>query len=394
MRGLLPFLSLAICLLPSGCQKPQGDGVTRIVLVTMGGLAHPRHGGREVMESWGQKGLRFSQASAASNWVAPSVASLLTGRNPRAHGLINLEGASCSSKCPTLPEVLAEADWTCHAVLGDSFLMEPRGLDRGFETWEFLGAGSGPDSAVDQAVLDSGLDHLRATSGPCFLWLHLAGPRPPYSAPDGWPADRLMQPGQSLTHLLKLQSQADPAGREDLIALHLHDQNSLLESVDQWLGLLDKETLVAFVGSSGFELGEQGRLGSGTSMGEEALAVPFMLLGPGIPVGQVQRRVGHVDLMPTLLDLAGLPEPRDLAGVSILPGRSAAWRPLFSSTRRAHSRDVVYEEGLKLLRDGETGDCSLYDLDRDPDELMEHGTRLGSDRTRLRQVLLDHLERP
>jgi arylsulfatase A-like enzyme len=194
--------------------------------------------------------------------------------------------------------------------------------------------------------------------------------------------------------LLKLQSQAGPADREDLIALHLHDQTSLLESLDQWLGLLDKETLVAFVGSSGFELGEQGRLGSGTSMGEEALAVPFMLLGPGIPVGQVQRRVGHVDLMPTLLDLAGLPGPRDLAGVSILPGRSAAWRPLFSSTRRAHSRDVVYEEGLKLLRDGETGDCSLYDLDRDPDELMEHGTRLGSDRTRLRQVLLDHLERP
>jgi arylsulfatase A-like enzyme len=109
-------------------------------------------------------------------------------------------------------------------------------------------------------------------------------------------------------------------------------------------------------------------------------------------VGQVQRRVGHVDLMPTLLDLSHLRGPHDLGGISILPGREAPWRHLFSSTRRAHPRDVVYEEGLKLLRDGETGEVFLYDLDRDPDERMSHGSRLGSDRTRLRQVLLDHLE--
>lgn len=385
------LLSALLMCFMTACGQEASRGISSVVLVTIDGLAHERHGGREALEEWAEDALGFPSVSAASNWVVPSVASVLTGKNAVDHGLSDLEGGFCDQDLISLAEVLTGAGWVCHALVADEFLDNPRGLDQGFASWESPG---GEALGGTEAVLKRGTALLASSRGPVFLWIHLGGPRPPYSAPKNWNTERQLQPGQDLERLLRLTRGVDPAPLDDLVELHLHEQRLHLGALSTWLDGIGPRTLVAVAGTCGFELGEQGRIGTGTSMGQEALAVPLFLRGPGVAVGRIQRRVGHVDLMPTLLDLCGQAWPPGLSGISILPGRSAPWRPLFSSTRRAHRRDVVFEESLKLLRDGESGELTLYDLGRDPSERMDHGTRLGSDRTRLRKVLHDHLGLP
>lgn len=82
---------------------------------------------------------------------------------------------------------------------------------------------------------------------------------------------------------------------------------------------LNEKTLVIFIGDNGFHLGEREHWNKGTLF-EQSCRVPFIVAGPGVPVGQVARSpIELVDLYPTLLDLCGLKAPHRLAGESIKP---------------------------------------------------------------------------
>ena len=47
--------------------------------------------------------------------------------------------------------------------------------------------------------------------------------------------------------------------------------------------------------------------------------VPFVLRAPGIPTGRSDAVVSHVDVLPTLLDLAGLPADTEASGIALAP---------------------------------------------------------------------------
>ena len=88
----------------------------------------------------------------------------------------------------------------------------------------------------------------------------------------------------------------------------------------QRLGIAD-ETVVVFSSDHGEMLGDHGFVEK-CLMYEEAVRVPCVLAWPGgLPAGgEVHVPVGGVDLMPTLLELAGAPLPAPL------DGRSLGWR--------------------------------------------------------------------
>lgn len=112
---------------------------------------------------------------------------------------------------------------------------------------------------------------------------------------------------------------------------------------------------------------------------EEAIRIPMLVRWPGqVEPGQVlDCKVGLQDLMPTLLEWAGVPSPDHLHGSSIAPwlrGERPEWRETFyveNITRynRRHQR-AVHADGWKLiLSDG--GSNELYDLEKDPEEELD-----------------------
>jgi arylsulfatase A-like enzyme len=161
------------------------------------------------------------------------------------------------------------------------------------------------------------------------------------------------------------------------------------------LGLAD-DVLFVFMSDHGEEFLDHGSHWHGLNVYAENTAVPLILWGPGrVPAGvTVDEIVQSLDVMPTLLDLAGLEIPETAQGQSLVPLMSAAarggsaselgWetRPAISermlsggiARSRALGRDRSYyailDGGWKLVRvmtlKGETLHHELYDPAADP----------------------------
>ncbi|NJN83592.1 MAG: sulfatase-like hydrolase/transferase [Caldilineaceae bacterium] len=121
---------------------------------------------------------------------------------------------------------------------------------------------------------------------------------------------------------------------------------------------------------------------------EDSIRVPFIINGPGtIPASvELNEFVGLEDLMPTVLEWAGLPVPNHLHGKSLLPllggqsGAEAGWRESYYVENRLKN-DNVFQRAIRTdrwklilsesrsLRDYAL-DGFLYDLENDPEEEM------------------------
>ena len=126
-----------------------------------------------------------------------------------------------------------------------------------------------------------------------------------------------------------------------------------LQAVDRQLQLvqaeldrlgLSRNTIVVFTSDHGEMGGAHGLRGKGPFAYQEAIHLPFQVLHPDVKGGQsCQALSSHIDLVPTLLDLAGVPEGRraELAGRD-LPGKSLAGAISAPARSSLHSvRDSV-----------------------------------------------------
>ena len=79
-------------------------------------------------------------------------------------------------------------------------------------------------------------------------------------------------------------------------------------------------TMIIYTSDHGDMLGSHGLWYKGPQMYQECVNVPFIVRMPGGAKGAVSTSVvSHLDLIPTMLDLAGIDIPASLHGVSILP---------------------------------------------------------------------------
>jgi arylsulfatase A-like enzyme len=97
--------------------------------------------------------------------------------------------------------------------------------------------------------------------------------------------------------------------------------------------------------------------------------VPLIVSGPGVPTSRVRDQVRHVDLLPTLLDLAGLDAPSGIDGRSLRPlleGGDLSEEPAYMEAvgvKLEGSRITgARTPDFKYLKPG-TGKPVLYSLD-------------------------------
>lgn len=142
-------------------------------------------------------------------------------------------------------------------------------------------------------------------------------------------------------------------------------------------GELDS-TLVIYMGDNGFAFGEHGLIDKRTSY-EESMRVPLLARCPDLFHGgqTVKDVVAGLDIMPTVLDVAGAPVPAGLDGKSWLPlaqGKPVEWRKEllyeyywernFPQTPTQHA---LRTDRYKFIRYQGIWDVDeLYDLQEDP----------------------------
>ena len=81
-----------------------------------------------------------------------------------------------------------------------------------------------------------------------------------------------------------------------------------------------KDTVIIFMSDNGFLLGEH-RIPNGKQYPyEESIRIPFEIRGPGIPKNEVRKQPGaNIDIAPTILDLAGIPNAAPVDGRTLMP---------------------------------------------------------------------------
>ena len=158
-----------------------------------------------------------------------------------------------------------------------------------------------------------------------------------------------------------------------------------------------ENTYILLTSDNGSFAGEH-RLRSGKQAPyEEAIRVPLVVRGPGVPAGQVMQQLSlNIDLAPTIAEMAGGAVPDFVDGRSLMPqlhgeqttsSRHAFLLELFAPITRARptSAAEVSDEGSKPTRavtpyralrtadatyvEYETGERELYDLQADPYQL-------------------------
>ena len=147
---------------------------------------------------------------------------------------------------------------------------------------------------------------------------------------------------------------------------HMDENIGRIMGAVEKAGLQDR-TLYVVTSDHGDYLGDHNLTSKSARPYDGALRIPLIFRGPGVPTGVSDELVEIVDVMPTLLDMLGIPETAGNQGISLVPVMAGR-----------KGRDLIYMQALtnRMIRtkrakywiDG-SGEEVLFDYSNDPDEL-------------------------
>ena len=189
----------------------------------------------------------------------------------------------------------------------------------------------------------------------------------------------------------------------EVVQQHIADYYGMISHMDAQIGrilaALDRhglrdETLIVFLSDHGLSIGGHGLMGK-QNLYDEAMRAPLILSGPGVPQGESDALVYLFDVYPTVCELLGLePPPGEIDGRSLVPllrGEQTAVRDAIFSAYLNVQR-AVRDERWKLIEYPRVRITQLFDLERDPDEVVDlasdpaHKERVRALRARLAEL--------
>jgi arylsulfatase A-like enzyme len=392
-----------------GAEPP---GAPNVLVVVIDSLRAAEADGTEVVPAvvgLGAEGATFTRAYSASSWTKPSVATLLTGLDPAAHGAVRHRDV-LAQELTTLPETFAARGYRTAVFSANPWVSPTFGFAQGVEHFvesdpggevtrlmagvrvvqlvaravpalpvaaglQALRTGLGVDTegrtncARDDELTVAIGDWLRRAEAPFFAYVHYMGAHLPYEAPGPRRVERAAQLAMSRGDL---PLAADALRAEYLAALRHTDGQlaALLRLLDE-RGLADR-TLVVVTADHGEELGEHGQLGHGKNLYHETVEVPLVLRFPGrvAPGTRVDALMGSRGLPALVLALLDAPAAGGDAAVrdarTVGPVRLALDLDGGASSASLVSAAFQYIETTAHL--GAEPRRELFDLRRDPGE--------------------------
>ncbi|MFN0244388.1 MAG: sulfatase-like hydrolase/transferase [Planctomycetota bacterium] len=302
-------------------------------------------------------GVVFERAIAARGETFPSISTLFTGRTPLENCVVANRDVLPQS-AHTLAERLAERGFRTAAFTTNKLLVPQSGIEQGFHT--FYGAfGEHRDANVLGSARKWISEQDLVDGPPLFVWVHLMGPHLPYEPPpvptaDGVDFARLYVDPSYVGGANGSRAFVDTAYKEGR-ALSAADVERVVAAYDGEIARIDHlvshflafcsgedaeqpvdllaRSLLVFTADHGEELHQRNRYWAHSkSVYDSVLHVPLVLRHPAsIASGRVSDTVAIEDVLPTALELLGVP------GSTSVHGRSLVAR-LDGSTRASEER--------------------------------------------------------
>jgi len=261
----------------------------------------------------------FTHAYSQVPITTASHATILTGTYPQFHQ-VNDFGVPLAAELPYAPALLHAQGYHTAAFVG-SLVLDPEtrsapGFERGFDVFDagFHRRRVGEDryQSIERRageVIGRALDWLTAhQQGPFFVWVHLYDAHDPYDPPEPY----------------KTRYASSPYDGE------IAYEDAAVGKFISWLhyrGLYDN-ALIAVMADHGESLGEHGETTHGIFLYDETIRVPLMFKLPQerSAGSRIDTRAQLVDVLPTILQTAGITVPEAVQGESLL-GLSPAAAP-------------------------------------------------------------------
>ena len=378
-------------------------------------------------------GVRFENFFCASPVCSPARASILTGQMPSQHGVQDFLRRGNSAELPqdgeriqylegrqTYVQILRDSGYDCGLSgkwhVGDSVVPQA-----GFEFWDVHHAGSGnyfnppmfkdgesyyADGYVSDVFTENAIEYLSsqiASERPFCMNVHYTAPHAPWGR-DQHPEDLYEEYRSNCefesvswepvhpNHLAKEGSSGsvalDGEDRKDLLSGYfaaITAMDSNIGRLIDWLEANDlrESTLIIFTSDNGMNMGHHGIWGKGNgtyppNMFDTSVKVPTLLSMPGrVPTGEVSSDLlSHYDLMPTILEFAGVsPSEKleDRPGASFVSSVTGQPRqtpkPVVVHDEYGQTR-MIRTDSKKYVHRYPSGPNEFWDLDNDPEETV------------------------
>ena len=376
------------------------------------------------LDKLASEGIRFSNAASASPVCCPFRATMQTGLYIHEHGVVE-NGIRLDHKFKTIAEIFADngyatgyiGKWHLEGFLPEERVggfVPPGEARQGWQEWhgyekshEFFEVWTYNDKGEKRRVqgydweptwhTDMALDFMRRKTDEQVPWCYYIAYGPPH------------KPEQCLPEFLDMYDPADfplpPDAERDLSLGEKQELRKILQiyyaqvtAVDHEVGRLrqgmaelgvDDNTIVVYVSDHGDVLGNHNKqivqkyietnrnvnntLRTKGKPFSTAFRIPFLLAGPGVgkPGMVSDALVSSVDLVPTILDLAGIEVPDYMQGISMADWYRTGEGPeqpyLYMGLHNNHNAWRAVWDGQYLLS---MLDYELfYDLQNDPNEL-------------------------
>lgn len=414
-----------------GCgSEPTRPNVLLVVLDALhaGHVSHLGYG-RETtpnLDRLAAEGFTCEQAFSHAPYTLASIPSILVGRLPQSHGLVD-KGYVLPAAEVTIAEHLGAAGYETLGAVANLNGSEVFDLHQGFERFEnlllpnaerpatFTNTRTGESFHEAKAseftdLFEGWLAEGAGGDGPALFYMHVLEPHTPYTPPAPF-FDRYREPdytgpfaaGDTESLIASLAADAPEVTQADIQgAIDLYDANLAYadHELGRWVALLDEyersdSTLVAVTSDHGEAFWQHGVWGHNETLYDEMLRVPLVVRPPAALTdvarwpypaagARIRLPVGSVDILPGLCDWLGLDLPnRRLDGLSLaklvhterldrqLIARSNAYNPSVS-LRGATTKSIVH------IRPAGTPLENLehYQLDSDPNESEDLAARL------------------
>jgi arylsulfatase A-like enzyme len=256
------------------------------------------------------------------------------------------------------------------------------------------------------------LETLHSGGQPFFAYFHLWSPHFPYRPRNSYTKffdndgySPVSKPSHPLATGLSEEYMFSQRTWYDRQIVHVDEEFGRLLSELERRGILDNSYLI-FTSDHG-EMFERGFVGHGFQMMyEPVLRIPLIVHAPGQSRrDDILASTSNIDLLPTLLSLAGKDIPSEIDG-RVLPGLGGVVdedRPIFSMVAVDNSAFAPIKKAVITMRkreyklmaylgyDKAESEFELYNLEADPQELVDLAGRETAVLTSLKNELFDHL---
>lgn len=237
----------------------------------------------------------------------PSHATIFTGKSPLSHGIKNNANFILDESQTTLAEILKSKGYRTAAFIGGFPLISYFGLNQGFNYYDDnLNAKQYQNETSElernaKDVTDAALSWLsKKKNSQFFVWIHFYDPHLPYTPPRN--------------HEKRFES------RYDAEISFVDDQiGRIMRFMED--AKLSSRTIIVITSDHGEGLGDHNEEDHGIFLYNSTLEIP-LIIKPAVKsfnARRVSAQVSTQDIMPTILEMVGIPPLEGVDGISLVP---------------------------------------------------------------------------